>query len=427
MDSQCPPGKGACDKDGYYRSTSSDGIHWVDDVVRMLTKPTHHPWFPALHPPAGQQCVNYMYQQAHNPVLATSPPHSIGDVSSFVYDDHNDSYYATIKMFFAVNTTANFTGIRRSVGVSATKVSTRWPQPTLVLTADDIDDRAWGADTAAAKATNNRTELYGLSAFAYQSQYIGLLWVAHFNGKIVREAAHACPALDLFSTSPCGPIHRLSLAVPLPHSGVDGCLQDGTIDVELVSSRDGHSWRRADPAPHTGVRPKLIPRGPAAWDGMMVHTSTHPLMAADGRTLQLFYQGDSCSHHGGSCAGGKKAESAVGLATLRSMGWVSMAHSGGGSGSITTAAVARPAAAAPELKVNFVAQAGGSLEVVLLDAATGAAVDRSAPLTGDELEAAVVWQGGEATQEAPEEAAGGDVRIEFVLKGDVELFAYLLQ
>ena len=36
MDSQCPPDKGACDKDGYYRSTSSDGIHWVDDVVRML-------------------------------------------------------------------------------------------------------------------------------------------------------------------------------------------------------------------------------------------------------------------------------------------------------------------------------------------------------------------------------------------------------
>ena len=120
-------------------------------------------------------------------MLAPNPPHSTGDVSSFVYDDHNDSYFATIKMFYAVNTSANYTLPRRSVGVSATKVSTRWPQPTLALTADDIDDRAWGADTAAARATNNRTELYGLSAFAYQSQYIGLLWVAHFNNQTVRS------------------------------------------------------------------------------------------------------------------------------------------------------------------------------------------------------------------------------------------------
>jgi hypothetical protein len=169
------------------------------------------------------------------------------------------------------------------------------------------------------------------------------------------------------------------------------------------------------------VRPKLLPRGPAAWDGMMVYTSSHPLMAADGRTLQLYYQGQSCSHHGGYCVDGGKngnTQPAVGLATLRSMGWVSMAHSGGGSGSITTVAMAAPAAAAPKLRVNFVAQAGGSLEVVLLDAATGARHDWSAPLTGDELEAAVVWQNEAAA------VAGGDLRIEFVLKGDVELYSY---
>eukprot|EP01051_Picozoa_sp_SAG22_P000146 SAG22_NODE_3_length_48349_cov_158.681180_7_plen_298_part_00 len=297
-------------------------------------------------------------------------------------------------MFFAVNTSANFTMPRRSVGVSATKVSTRWPQPRPVLTPDDVDDRAWGANTAAAKATNNRTELYGLSAFAYQSQYIGLLWVAQFNGET-----------------------------------------DGTIEVELASSRDGYRWRRADPDPITGARPKLIPRGPSVWDGMMVHTSTHPLLSPDGRTLQLYYQGNSCSHHGGSCVGGKKSgpagwaqqQPAVGLATLRSMGWVSLAHSGGGSGSITTTAMARPGPAgahqaAPKLKVNFAAQAGGSLEAILLDAATGAVVERSAPLTGDELEAAVVWQ----QREVAGVAVGG-VRIEFVLKGDVELFGYLVQ
>ena len=81
MDSKCPAGV-ACDKDGYCtphatlaiviaashgcalmgivcacadRATSTNGIDWADD-------------------------------HQHNPVLGTDPPHSIGDVSSFVYD-----------------------------------------------------------------------------------------------------------------------------------------------------------------------------------------------------------------------------------------------------------------------------------------------------------------------------------------------------
>ena len=60
---------------------------------------------------------------------------------------------------------------------------------------------------------------------------------------------------------------------------------DGTIEVELVSSRDGKQWLRAEPQ-EDGARPKLIQRGPAAWDGMMVHTSTHPLLIND--TLHLY-------------------------------------------------------------------------------------------------------------------------------------------
>ena len=60
---------------------------------------------------------------------------------------------------------------------------------------------------------------------------------------------------------------------------------DGTIEVELVSSRDGKQWLRAEPQ-EDGARPKLIQRGPAAWDGMMVHTSTHPLLIDD--TLHLY-------------------------------------------------------------------------------------------------------------------------------------------
>ena len=85
--------------------------------------------------------------------------------------DHNDKYLATIKMFFAVNDAANYSAVRRSVGISSTSVPSRWPQPVRALTPDEIDDR-W-ATSAAARAQQNRTELYGLSAFAYQSQYVG--------------------------------------------------------------------------------------------------------------------------------------------------------------------------------------------------------------------------------------------------------------
>lgn len=222
------------------RATSQDGIHFKDD--------------------------------AHNPVLSTDPPHSIGDVSSFVYDYHTSSYLATIKMFFAVNTSANYSTPRRSVGISTTRDPTHWPQPVRALTADAIDD-IW-ATSSAARAQQNRTELYGLSSFAYESQYVGLLWVAHFNAET-----------------------------------------DGTIEVELVSSRDGKQWKRADPQ-EDGVRPKLLPRGPSAWDGMMVHTSTHPLLING--TLHLYYQGDSCSHHRSQCLkAATGAAPAVGLATLR--------------------------------------------------------------------------------------------------------------
>lgn len=59
----------------------------------------------------------------------------------------------------------------------------------------DEADEAW---TREKPLEGNHTELYGLSAFAYETAYLGFLWVAHFN-------AHT----------------------------------DGTIEVELVSSVDG--------------------------------------------------------------------------------------------------------------------------------------------------------------------------------------------
>jgi hypothetical protein len=116
--------------------------------------------------------------------------------------------------------------------------------------------------------------LGSLSAFAYETAYLGFLWVAHFND----------------------------------HT-------DGTIEVELVSSSDGVNWTRA-PAGPDGLRPAVLPRGlsphastSTAWDGMMVFTPNHPLV--EGPEIKLFYEGCSNSHHGGADKCG------VGIATMR--------------------------------------------------------------------------------------------------------------
>ena len=291
-------------------------------------------------------------------------------------------------MFFVVNTTANYSMPRRSVGVSRTSDPRHWPQPTQSLVADDIDDR-WASSTAA-RLQGNRTELYGLSAFAYQTQYIGLLWVAHFG--------------------PGGPKD--------PRGPADTA--DGTIEVEVVSSRDGQQWLRAEPGPG-GERPKLIPRGPEPWDGYMIHTSTHPLLV-DGK-LHLYYQGDSCSHHGGACAR-PKTPTGIGLAMLRRDGWAFLAHnSSAAAGYVLTRSV-RGADQYVALRVNFRASGGGSLRLALYDAASGAAIlGRAAtdcvPMTGDSTNQSVAWH-----TSLKDGTRRGQVQIKFVLEGEAELYSY---
>ena len=195
--------------------------------------------------------MNFIDEE-HNPVLPTggngnandpSGPEQWGDVGQFEWDFHRSQYFATIKTFYVVNTSTGWTMPRRSVSVARSRDYRSWQQPTKALVVDEIDE-AW---TKPKQVTGNHTELYGLSAFAYETGYLGFLWVAHFNG----------------------------------HT-------DGTIECELVSSADGSSWTRAPPQ-SDGMRPVVLPRGlslrreaasgPATkWDGMMVFTPNHPLV-----------------------------------------------------------------------------------------------------------------------------------------------------
>ena len=287
---------------------------------------------------------------ADNPVLVDSP----GDVGNFVWDPLGKRYLGYPKKFEEVR------GFRRRcVAFSSTTAFESWPESTLILTPDEYDDRL----VADADAAGAHTDFYGLCGFAYETMYLGFLWM-----------------------------------FPI----TDG-KNDGPIFVELVSSRDGAHWRRQDEP-----RAPILPLGPAgAWDDGMVFTPNHPLV--EGGTIKLYYGGFDGTHGG-------DANAAIGLATLRKDGFVSM-RAGGQAGALTTPLLEN---AAGPLRVNFAARPDGWLRVELRDASgeliPGYSETNCDVLTGDHTEHAVTWNGNSALPAGP-------VRLRFILR-NAELFAF---
>ena len=215
---------------GFWGAYSGDGIHWNDVAL--------------------------------NPVLKDP-----GDVGNFVWDFHTHRYIGYPKIFEQVR------GFRRRcVGFTATKDFEHWPPTQLILSPDEIDDH-W------VSALNQRTEFYGLSAFPYESGYIGFLWIFRI---------------------------------------IDG-KNDGPIYSELVSSRDGIKWVRQETI--DGERIPILPLGSkGAWDGGMVFTPNHPLVEED--TIKLWYGGISVTHDPPNDS--DSASGNIGLATLRRDGFASL-------------------------------------------------------------------------------------------------------
>ena len=251
---------------GFYGAYSADGIHWVD--------------VPA------------------NPVLMDP-----SDVGNFVWDPHQNQYIGYSKVFAPVR------GFRRRcVGYTSTKNFESWPNAELILVPDLADD-FW------VEEEYQRTEFYGLSGFAYESGYIGFLWI-----------------------------------FPV----TDG-KKDGPIYCEIVSSRDGINWIRQEV--QGGRRMPILPvGGPEDWDRGMVFSTNHPLVE-DGQ-IKLWYGGSSATH------GGRidSSRSSIGLATMRKDGFASL-HAGKEGGQIVTKSFV---GAYGQLLINANAE-GGSITVQLLD------------------------------------------------------------
>lgn len=294
---------------GFWAAWSSDGVHWVEPFSK-----------PILPDP--------------------------GDVGNFVWDPHRKRYLGYPKIFDQVRGYR-----RRCVGISETTDFEHWPATELILVPDEYDDR-WVTKRI------EQTDFYGMSGFAYESMYIGFLW-----------------------------IFRIT----------DG-VSDGPIFVELVTSRDGRIWERQAPP-----RDPVLPLGPeGAWDGGMVFTPNHPLV--EGGAIRLYYGGFSATHGvDGGTAG-------IGLATLRKDGFASL-DAGDAPGVVTTKPLE---GCAGPLEVNFAAP-DGSLRVEALDAAgdviPGYGRDACAPLTGDHVQARVTWEGRDRLPDA-----AGPIRLRFVMR-----------
>ncbi len=251
--------------EGYWGSFSPDGIHWTDTD--------------------------------RNPVLPDG-----GDVGNFTWDAHKRMYMATVKIWATV---PRAEGYRRCIGTTATKDFQHWPHPELVLVPDELDD--------AMHPGRMGVQFYGLSSFAYESGYIGFLWI--------------------FRTGSGGQIY-----------------------VQLVSSRDGVHWIRLEPT--NGRRPTMLPNGPSgSWDAGCLFTASHPVVEGD--TIKLWYGAWDKDHRAPDAA----ITGRVGLATLRKDGFASL-DAGDKTGLVTTRLLN---GLGGQLHVNAVTR-GGELKVEVLDA-----------------------------------------------------------
>ena len=251
--------------EGYWGSFSADGIHWTD--------------------------------MARNPVLPDG-----GDVGNFNWDAHRRTYMATVKIWATV---PRGEGFRRCIGTTATKDFGAWPHPELVLVPDEIDD--------AMHPGRMGVQFYGLSSFAYESGYIGFLWI--------------------FRTGSGGQIY-----------------------IQLVSSRDGINWIRVEPT--NGRRPAALPNGPdGSWDAGCLFSSGHPVVEGD--TIKLWYGAWDKDHRAPDSA----ITGRVGLATLRKDGFASL-DAGNTTGLVTTRLLK---GLGGRLHVNAVVR-GGELRAEVLDA-----------------------------------------------------------
>lgn len=197
------------------------------------------------------------------------------------------------------------------------------------------------------------------------------------------------------------------------HWGEDD--RPATMDVQLLTSRDGVRWNRA------GGRKPFLRRGldGSVTSGMLY---ANPWLIPAGDELWLYYAGMQ-RRHGGPVESGDERRlgkrSGIFRASLRRDGFIS-ADADYGGGELTTPAVRFTGRT---LALNCDAGAGGWLKVELLDGEghplPGFGMDAADAVLGNGVSKTVTWQG--RSDVSP--AAGRPVRLRFLMR-DVKLYAF---
>jgi len=292
-----------------------------------------------------------------NPVLPS------GDTCTLAYDPETDEFLAFHKR------NAQIRGeMRRLVYLAVSKDMQTWSEPKLVMAPDEIDD----AQTKAEGGINS--QFYNMSAFRYGSQWLGL--VTHFR----------------------------YMGAP-PEEGPQQSGHDGPIDVQLVHSRDGRSWKRLED------RSPVIPNGPHAYDaGCILGVTNTPVVTDD--EVWTYYTAITTTHGGYI----PKKQISIARAAWRLDGWCSL-RAGEEPGVVETVAL-RPEGSA--LVVNAAAS-GGSLTVAVLDPSgnpiPGYSDTDCVPLQGDGVRQPVRWK------EHTNLPSGQPIRLRFTLQ-NADLFSY---
>ncbi len=182
------------------------------------------------------------------------------------------------------------------------------------------------------------------------------------------------------------------------------------VDVQLCTSRDGKTWQRYR------RRTPFIPAGPAgSFDSGSVYAGASGLIRRDGK-IWIYYCGYSTDHAGRQVGTGQP-RNGIGLAQLRTDGFVS-ADAGNEGGTLLTKPMIR---AGTTLHINADAPEG-QIRAELLDAESNpiraCEMENSVAFRGDSLDAKMRWKSNESKP-----PKGKPVRVRFHLK-NAKLYSF---
>lgn len=232
---------------------------------------------------------------------------------------------------------------RRVVAVMRSTNFVEWGNPKVVLVPDEEDD-------AFVKEPEQSMQIYNMSVFPHAGGFVGMALM-------------------------------FQLTDVADKKGAGQSRQDGPIDVQMVTSKNGNDWERSVP------RMAMIPRGePGSFDAGAILALSTSLVNTAQHTC-VYYTGITTGHGGAMPA----KQLSIGLAQWRRHGFASLDAKE--SGRVETVAVMLEG---PRLVVN--ADAGkGELRVGLLEAdgraIPGYSVEDCVPLKVDATAWTAEWKG----------------------------------